>query len=111
MNCATLGLYNPYDEGCETKRCKVLEGLENFIYAYFLVEMLIKIVAFGIFGKLGYLSEGWNRLDCFIVIAGYEQSFFQLMPEYFHYYLMTQTYFKSYHNFFFSTLLSTYSLC
>ena len=70
MNCVTLGLYDPYDELCATKRCKVLEGMETFIYAYFLGEMLIKMIAFGIFGKLGYLAEGWNRLDFFIVMAG-----------------------------------------
>ena len=24
----------------------------------------------GVWGKLGYLGDSWNRLDCFIVIAG-----------------------------------------
>jgi hypothetical protein len=32
--------------------------------------MVIKMVAMGIFGKGCYLSETWNRLDCFIVLAG-----------------------------------------
>ena len=70
MNCVTLGLYDPYDEHCQTEKCRVLEGFETFIYAYFLAEMIVKIIALGLLGNLGYLSEGWNRLDFFIVIAG-----------------------------------------
>ena len=27
-------------------------------------------MAMGVWGKLGYLGDSWNRLDCFIVIAG-----------------------------------------
>jgi len=33
--------------------------------------MSIKMVAMGIYGKGTYLAETWNRLDCFIVVAGY----------------------------------------
>jgi len=32
--------------------------------------MVIKMIAMGLFGKGCYLSETWNRLDCFIVLAG-----------------------------------------
>lgn len=33
--------------------------------------MLIKMVAMGVRGTRGaYLSESWNRLDAFIVVAG-----------------------------------------
>ena len=28
------------------------------------------MIAMGLFGKGCYLSETWNRLDCFIVLAG-----------------------------------------
>merc|ERR1739838_225656 len=35
----------------------------------FLVEMLVKIAAMGFTGKNTYLSDTWNRLDCFIVMA------------------------------------------
>ena len=77
MNCVTLGLYDPKDPGCKTQRCKILDGFEFFIYLYFCVEMFIKMLAFGVFGKRGYLSEGWNRLDFFIVAAGYVFHYFQ----------------------------------
>ena len=45
--------------------------LDDFIFAFFAIEMLIKMVAMGVAGKGTYLAETWNRLDCFIVIAGY----------------------------------------
>ena len=70
VNCVTLGMYNPFDMSCVTERCKVLETLETAIYAFFLVEMLIKWIAMGLFGKQGYFEDSWNKLDCFIVAAG-----------------------------------------
>jgi hypothetical protein len=47
-----------------------LEVLDDVVFAYFAVEMVVKMIAMGVWGKLGYLGESWNRLDCFIVIAG-----------------------------------------
>jgi len=63
-------LYDPFDPDCVTQKCTILEKLELVIYVFFVVEMLCKWIALGIFGKLGYLSENWNKLDCFIVAAG-----------------------------------------
>ena len=71
VNCVTLGMYDPFDTSCATEQCQVLERLETAIYAFFLVEMLIKWVAMGLFGKQGYFKDSWNKLDCFIVAAGY----------------------------------------
>jgi hypothetical protein len=34
------------------------------------MEMVLKMVALGIFGKKCYLGDTWNRLDFFIVMAG-----------------------------------------
>ena len=44
---------------------------DDVIYLYFGVEMCIKMIAMGVFGKGCYLSETWNRLDFFIVLAGW----------------------------------------
>jgi hypothetical protein len=33
--------------------------------------MIMKIVAMGFVGQGAYLAESWNRLDMFIVLAGY----------------------------------------
>lgn len=74
LNCVTLGMYQPCsdDENCTTPRCQVLQMADDVIFAFFAVEMCIKMLAMGITGaKSAYLSDTWNRLDCFIVIAGY----------------------------------------
>ena len=47
----------------------MLEILDHLISLFFLVEMLVKIAAMGFTGKNTYLSDTWNRLDCFIVMA------------------------------------------
>ena len=43
---------------------------DDLIFAFFAVEMLIKMVAMGVAGKGTYLAETWNWLDLFIVVAG-----------------------------------------
>lgn len=51
-----------------------LSGLQMFddiIFAFFALEMTIKMVAMGIYGKGTYLADSWNRLDFFIVAAGW----------------------------------------
>ncbi|XP_037399802.1 voltage-dependent T-type calcium channel subunit alpha-1G isoform X11 [Pygocentrus nattereri] len=71
LNCVTLGMFHPCeDSDCDSERCKILEDFDDFIFAFFAVEMVIKMVALGIFGKKCYLGDTWNRLDFFIVLAG-----------------------------------------
>jgi len=71
LNCLTLGMYQPcQDEVCQTTRCRVLEGFDHFIFAFFAVELCIKVMAMGFVGSGAYLSDTWNRLDLFIVAAG-----------------------------------------
>lgn len=48
-----------------------LQDFDDFIFAFFAIEMVIKMVALGIFGKKCYLGDTWNRLDFFIVVAGW----------------------------------------
>ncbi|KAI1303751.1 Voltage-dependent T-type calcium channel subunit alpha-1H [Halotydeus destructor] len=72
VNCITLGMYHPCaDEVCVSSKCKLLQLFDDFIFVFFALEMTIKMVAMGVRGTRGaYLSETWNRLDMFIVIAG-----------------------------------------
>ncbi|XP_073835164.1 ca[2+]-channel protein alpha[[1]] subunit T isoform X6 [Musca autumnalis] len=71
FNCVTLGMYQPcVDDACETNRCKILQTFDDIIFAFFALEMCIKMVAMGIYGKTTYLADSWNRLDFFIVLAG-----------------------------------------
>lgn len=73
LNCITLGMYHPCaDEICLRPKCKMLQMFDDVIFAFFTVEMLIKMTAMGVRGTKGaYLSHPWNRLDFFIVISGY----------------------------------------
>ncbi|XP_031205620.1 voltage-dependent T-type calcium channel subunit alpha-1I isoform X1 [Mastomys coucha] len=71
LNCVTLGMYQPCDDmECLSDRCKILQVFDDFIFIFFAMEMVLKMVALGIFGKKCYLGDTWNRLDFFIVMAG-----------------------------------------
>ncbi|KAK6009005.1 hypothetical protein OSTOST_26105, partial [Ostertagia ostertagi] len=72
INCITLGMYRPCDDGpdCNTYRCNILALIDHAIFVYFAAEMVVKIVALGFTGPAAYLSDTWNRLDFFIVVAG-----------------------------------------
>ncbi|XP_054860127.1 voltage-dependent T-type calcium channel subunit alpha-1G isoform X6 [Amphiprion ocellaris] len=71
LNCVTLGMFHPCEDiNCDSERCKILQDFDDFIFAFFAIEMVIKMVALGIFGKKCYLGDTWNRLDFFIVVAG-----------------------------------------
>lgn len=49
----------------------MLQVFDDIIFAFFTLEMSIKMVAMGIYGHSTYLADSWNRLDFFIVLAGY----------------------------------------
>ncbi len=73
LNCFTLSMYQPCEnigKKCTSKRCFILECLDLSIHVFFTVEMMVKIMAMGFYGKNTYLAETWNRLDFFIVITG-----------------------------------------
>nr|XP_055061951.1 voltage-dependent T-type calcium channel subunit alpha-1H isoform X1 [Misgurnus anguillicaudatus]XP_055061952.1 voltage-dependent T-type calcium channel subunit alpha-1H isoform X1 [Misgurnus anguillicaudatus]XP_055061953.1 voltage-dependent T-type calcium channel subunit alpha-1H isoform X1 [Misgurnus anguillicaudatus] len=71
LNCVTLGMFQPcQDLECHSDRCSILQAFDDFIFAFFAVEMVIKMVALGVFGPKCYLGDTWNRLDLFIVMAG-----------------------------------------
>ena len=71
VNCVTLGMYQPCsDVPCTALRCRILEIFDHVIFAFFAVEMCIKVIAMGLYGQRTYLADTWNRLDLFIVMAG-----------------------------------------
>jgi hypothetical protein len=70
VNCITMGMYQPCEKDCATTQCLVLGYIDDFIYVFFAIEMCLKILAMGLCGEKTYLGEMWNRLDCFIVVAG-----------------------------------------
>ncbi|XP_044157156.1 voltage-dependent T-type calcium channel subunit alpha-1I [Bufo gargarizans] len=71
LNCVTLGMFQPCEDvDCSSDRCQILQVFDDFIFIFFAMEMVVKMVALGIFGKKCYLGDTWNRLDFFIVMAG-----------------------------------------
>lgn len=50
--------------------CDCSQIFDDFIFAFFSLEMTIKMVAMGVLGPGSYLADSWNRLDLFIVLAG-----------------------------------------
>uniref|UniRef100_A0A6I8QEY3 Calcium channel, voltage-dependent, T type, alpha 1I subunit n=2 Tax=Xenopus tropicalis TaxID=8364 RepID=A0A6I8QEY3_XENTR len=71
LNCVTLGMFQPCEDvDCSSERCQILQVFDDFIFIFFAMEMVVKMVALGIFGKKCYLGDTWNRLDFFIVMAG-----------------------------------------
>ncbi|XP_014895246.1 voltage-dependent T-type calcium channel subunit alpha-1I isoform X3 [Poecilia latipinna] len=71
LNCVTLGMFQPCEDvTCLSEWCRILQVLDDCIFAFFAVEMVIKMVALGIFGPNCYLGDKWNQLDFVIVMAG-----------------------------------------
>uniref|UniRef100_A0A8C2FXZ6 Calcium channel, voltage-dependent, T type, alpha 1H subunit a n=1 Tax=Cyprinus carpio TaxID=7962 RepID=A0A8C2FXZ6_CYPCA len=69
LNCVTLGMFQPCEDlKCQSEWCVVLQAFDDCIFAFFAVEMVIKMIALGIFGSKCYLGDTWNRLDFFIVM-------------------------------------------
>lgn len=91
LNCVTLGMYQPCsdDETCTTSRCKILQTFDDIIFGFFAIEMVIKMLAMGIMNAPNsYLSDTWNRLDFFIVVAGYVFFFFCMIDSSFNHSLI-----------------------
>lgn len=65
------GLFFTSSDSLTPSVCFLLQDFDDFIFAFFAIEMVIKMVALGIFGKKCYLGDTWNRLDFFIVLAGW----------------------------------------
>uniref|UniRef100_A0A3Q0RA28 Calcium channel, voltage-dependent, T type, alpha 1H subunit a n=1 Tax=Amphilophus citrinellus TaxID=61819 RepID=A0A3Q0RA28_AMPCI len=71
LNCVTLGMFQPCEDvTCQSEWCRILQVLDDCIFAFFAVEMVIKMVALGIFGSKCYFDDKWNQLDFVIVMAG-----------------------------------------
>ncbi len=49
---------------------KTFQIFDDVIFVFFALEMMIKMVAMGGWGKGTYLADSWNRLDFFIVMSG-----------------------------------------
>lgn len=70
VNTVFLAMDSPI-ESPDTPKQKVLGAAENYFIAFFTIEMIIKIIAYGFFMHKGsYLRDSWNVIDFVIVIMG-----------------------------------------
>jgi hypothetical protein len=75
-NCVLLALYDPLDgEGGNNRLLASLEPVFQFLFT---VELLVKCLALGVWGKgqrtggrVGYLADPWHWLDAGVIISGY----------------------------------------
>lgn len=66
-NCIFLSLYRPLEPD-DSPRNNMLNVSDIVFTIIFTIEMLIKMVAFGI---RGYWRDNWNKMDLLVVISGY----------------------------------------
>ena len=73
-NTVTLALNSP---SASQQLKDVLEVIELVMLILFTLEMALKMLAFGLVGAdpKGYFRDGWNWLDCFIVVLGWITQF------------------------------------
>eukprot|EP01063_Lacrimia_lanifica_P035244 TRINITY_DN6673_c0_g4_i1.p1 TRINITY_DN6673_c0_g4~~TRINITY_DN6673_c0_g4_i1.p1 ORF type:complete len:1820 (+),score=585.09 TRINITY_DN6673_c0_g4_i1:93-5462(+) len=72
LNCLVLSMEDPTDKDCVTDRCRVTKICDYVFTNLFVLEMAIKMIAYGVYKrKDAYLRDGWNIMDCIIVITGF----------------------------------------
>uniref|UniRef100_A0A3Q1BP25 Ion transport domain-containing protein n=1 Tax=Amphiprion ocellaris TaxID=80972 RepID=A0A3Q1BP25_AMPOC len=65
LNCVKQGMYDP----CKGES-PIQEVMDHLVFAYFVMEMVIKMIALGIFGhSRSYLSNNWHKFDVFIMFT------------------------------------------
>lgn len=60
-----------------SKVIEFMSFLKYFLFSSFLLEVVLKIIAYGmIFEDDSYLADHWNKLDFFIVVANIANEMF-----------------------------------
>ncbi|CAF4362135.1 unnamed protein product, partial [Rotaria magnacalcarata] len=71
-NCAALALSKPLPNNDTTPTNSILEQIEYIFLAIFTLEVILKIIAYGLcLHPNAYLRSGWNLLDFIIVVVGF----------------------------------------
>lgn len=72
-----MQIFRGIQSECHNKRIdpkniffSISQTFDDVIFVFFSLEMSIKMVAMGVYGKNTYLADSWNRLDFFIVLSG-----------------------------------------
>ncbi|BFZ10577.1 hypothetical protein BsWGS_13616 [Bradybaena similaris] len=70
-NCVALAIYTPYPNSDSNYINAALDRIEYVFLVVFLLEGILKIIAYGFVMHQGaYLRNGWNALDFTIVVIG-----------------------------------------
>ncbi|GFO01950.1 voltage-dependent l-type calcium channel subunit alpha [Plakobranchus ocellatus] len=70
-NCIALAIYTPYPNADSNDVNATLDRIEYVFILIFLLESILKIIAYGFVMHQGaYLRNGWNALDFIIVVIG-----------------------------------------
>ncbi|GLC62201.1 Caveolin-2 [Pleodorina starrii] len=71
-NCVTLALSSGRQDFDSTRLGKALAILDYVYIGVFTWEMILKVISMGFVLRKGtYLRDGWNVLDCLVVVMGY----------------------------------------
>jgi len=81
FNCITLAMERPSIQAQSLERRFLTTS--NLLFTFiFTVEMVIKVIAFGlIIGSDAYLKNGWNRIDFFLVVMSIVDIIITLVAE------------------------------
>ncbi|KAK3235490.1 hypothetical protein CYMTET_54312 [Cymbomonas tetramitiformis] len=70
-NCIVQALYDPL-QAADSDWNVVLGKFELSFLAFFTMECILKVCAFGFWGGAGtYLSNPWNKLDFVVIVTGW----------------------------------------
>ena len=71
VNSIILAIFDYSDRDSNTKKNKVLNLIGMVLTIIFIIECLLKIMAFGLIRhKNSYLRVGWNLIDLVVVLTG-----------------------------------------
>jgi hypothetical protein len=71
VNSISLAIYDYADQTSVTLRNQVLDKIGVGFSILFLVESMLKILAYGFFiHRHSYLRNGWNIIDFIVALAG-----------------------------------------
>ncbi len=81
FNCITLAMERPSIQAQSFERIFLV--VSNLVFTViFTVEMIIKVIAFGlIIGENAYLKNSWNRIDFFLVVLSIVDIFITIVAE------------------------------
>nr|AAO83839.1 voltage-dependent L-type calcium channel alpha-1 subunit isoform b [Lymnaea stagnalis] len=81
-NCVALAIYTPYPMSDSNEVNSALDRIEYVFLVIFLLEGILKIIAYGFVMHQGaYLRNGWNALDFTIVVIGIISSILSFVQE------------------------------